>query len=138
MEFSLKHKNAIVCGSTQGIGEASAIELAKLGSNITLIARNETKLINVLGELETNQGQTHNFLCIDFMDTEALKTKINELKDTYHVLVNNTGGPESGPITDASVDSFEAAFKTLRVPSTAGFTISSSSLGNCIAIGEAT
>lgn len=111
MDFSLKNRNAIVCGSTQGIGEASAIALAKLGANITLIARNETKLINVLGDLDTSKGQTHNFLCIDFMNTEDLKTKISRLKETYHILVNNTGGPASGPITDASTDSFEAAFK---------------------------
>ena len=52
MELSLKNKNAIVCGSTQGIGEASAIQLAKLGANITLIARNESKLLNVLNELD--------------------------------------------------------------------------------------
>ena len=51
MEISLKNKNAIVCGSTQGIGEASAIELAKLGANITLIARNESKLLNILNKL---------------------------------------------------------------------------------------
>ena len=44
MNLDLKNKNAIVCGSTQGIGEASAIELAKLGANITLIARNKSKL----------------------------------------------------------------------------------------------
>ena len=48
MNLDLKNKNAIVCGSTQGIGEASAIELAKLGANITLIARNESKLLNVI------------------------------------------------------------------------------------------
>ena len=44
MEITLNNKNAIVCGSTQGIGEATAIELAVLGANITLIARNENKL----------------------------------------------------------------------------------------------
>ena len=44
MNLDLKNKNAIVCGSTQGIGEASAIELAKLGANIMLVARNENKL----------------------------------------------------------------------------------------------
>ena len=37
MNLNLKNKNAIVCGSTQGIGESSMIELSKLGANITLI-----------------------------------------------------------------------------------------------------
>ena len=111
MELSLKNKNAIVCGSTQGIGEASAIELAKLGANITLIARNESKLLDVLNELDKSQGQTHSFICIDFLDSEKLKEEVKLLKGTYHVLVNNTGGPAAGPITDANTNAFEEAFR---------------------------
>lgn len=111
MELSLKNKNAIVCGSTQGIGEASAIELAKLGANITLIARNESKLLNVLNELDKSQGQVHSFVCIDFSNTEKLKEEVKLLKETYHILVNNTGGPASGPIADANTQSFEDAFR---------------------------
>tara|TARA_B100001250_G_scaffold71782_1_gene58112 strand:+ start:17004 stop:17783 length:780 start_codon:yes stop_codon:yes gene_type:complete len=111
MNLDLKNKNAIVCGSTQGIGEASAIELAKLGANVTLVARNESKLSDVLNSLEVSQGQSHSFVCVDFSDTEKLKTEINLLKGTYHILVNNTGGPAAGPITDATAKSFEEAFK---------------------------
>ena len=111
MNLDLKNKNAIVCGSTQGIGEASAIELAKLGANITLIARNESKLLNVLNDLDKSQGQIHSFVCIDFSDTEKLKEEVNLLKGTYHILINNTGGPAGGPITDAKTDSFEDAFR---------------------------
>ena len=111
MNLDLKNKNAIVCGSTQGIGEASAIELAKLGANVTLVARNERKLSDVLNSLDVSQGQSHSFVCVDFSDTEKLKTEINLLKGTYHVLVNNTGGPAAGSITDATVQSFEEAFK---------------------------
>jgi 3-oxoacyl-[acyl-carrier protein] reductase len=111
MNLDLKNKNAIVCGSTQGIGEASAIELAKLGANITLIARNESKLLNVLNELDKSQGQVHSFICIDFSDTEKLKEEINLLKGDYHILINNTGGPAGGPITDANTNAFEDAFR---------------------------
>ena len=102
MKLSLKNKNAIVCGSTQGIGEASAIELARLGANITLIARNESKLLDVLNELDKSQGQVHSFVCIDFLDTEKLKKEVELLKETYHILINNTGGPAAGPIADAN------------------------------------
>ena len=111
MNLDLKNKNAIVCGSTQGIGEASAIELAKLGANITLIARNESKLLNVLNELDKSQGQVHSFLCIDFSDSKKLKEEVNLLEGSYHILVNNTGGPAGGPITEANTDSFENAFR---------------------------
>jgi len=111
MNISLKDKNAIVCGSTQGIGEASAIALAKLGANITLIARNESKLLDVLNDLDKSQGQTHSFVAIDFRDSDKLKEEVNLLKANYHILVNNTGGPAAGPITDANTSSFEEAFR---------------------------
>ena len=111
MNLDLKNKNAIVCGSTQGIGEASAIELAKLGANITLIARNESKLLDVLNELDKSEGQTHSFVCVDFSNTEKLKEEIKLLKGTYHILVNNTGGPSAGPIADANTQSFEDAVR---------------------------
>ena len=111
MNISLKNKNAIVCGSTQGIGEASAIALAKLGANITLIARNESKLLEVLNDLDKSQGQTHSFIAIDFRDSEKLKEEVNMLTSNYHILVNNTGGPAAGPITDANTSSFEKAFR---------------------------
>jgi 3-oxoacyl-[acyl-carrier protein] reductase len=111
MNLDLKNKNAIVCGSTQGIGEASAIELAKLGANITLIARNESKLLDVLNELDKSQGQIHSFICIDFSDSQSLKEKIDTLSDDYHILINNTGGPPGGPITDANTNAFEDAFR---------------------------
>ena len=48
MNLELKNKNALVCGSTQGIGKASAKQLAEMGANITLVARNEDKLKTVL------------------------------------------------------------------------------------------
>ena len=77
MNLDLKNKNAIVCGSTQGIGESSAIQLAELGANITLIARDESKLLNVLNELDKSQGQTHSFICIDLSNTEKFKEEVN-------------------------------------------------------------
>ena len=111
MNLDLKNKNAIVCGSTQGIGEASAVELAKLGANITLIARNESKLSAVLNILDKSKGQTHSFICIDFSDSQSLIEKISNLADDYHILINNTGGPAGGPIVDADIIAFEDAFK---------------------------
>ena len=51
MQIDLKNKNALVCGSTQGIGKASALALAQCGANVTLVARNEQRLIQVKDEL---------------------------------------------------------------------------------------
>ena len=87
MNLDLKNKNAIVCGSTQGIGEASAIELSKLGANITLIARNESKLLDVLEDLDKSYGQTHSFIAIDFRNPIKLKNELNLLKSNILIYV---------------------------------------------------
>lgn len=110
MNLDLTGKRAVVCGSTQGIGKASAIELALLGANITLIARDEEKLKAVVKEL--NPTGQHNYLVADFSSPETLKQKINEFaaKNPIHILINNTGGPPGGQAIDAKVEDFIKAF----------------------------
>ena len=113
MNLSLKNKNAIVCGSTQGIGKAIAIELALLGASVTLIARNEEKLQQTVTELVTSEGQQHDYLTADFTDPEALELKIGSFlakKTAVHILINNTGGPAGGPIIEASPEQFRQTF----------------------------
>lgn len=111
MNLGLRNKKAIVCGSTQGIGKAIAVGLAKQGVSLTLIARNESVLKEVINTLDTSLGQNHNYLCVDFADNQFAK-KIEILEKTnYDILINNTGGPASGPIADASAEDFLLAFK---------------------------
>ncbi len=103
----------MVCGSTQGIGKACAEHLALLGANVTLVARNEDKLLETLGELDHTQGQNHDILCVDFNDFNQLKEKINQYvknDKTVQILINNSGGPKGGPIKDAPIEEFTAAF----------------------------
>ena len=110
---SLRNKNALVCGSTQGIGKSTAIKLAEMGANITLIARNEDKLKETLKDLPSGEGQNHTYLAADFSKPSELKEIIYKyLKDgnKVNILVNNTGGPKGGPIKDASTDEFINTF----------------------------
>jgi 3-oxoacyl-[acyl-carrier protein] reductase len=109
MDLHLQNKNALVCGSTQGIGKATAILLAKEGVNVTLIARNEEKLKAVLSELESDK-QCHSYLVADFSKPEELRKVIENSNLQFHILVNNTGGPRSGAILDATLDEFQQAF----------------------------
>jgi 3-oxoacyl-[acyl-carrier protein] reductase len=132
MDISLIGKRALVCGSTQGIGRASAIELASLGASVTLVARNPEKLEQVCRELPVRRdvaehtgkaagagsgGQTHRWFAADFADPssvqEAIRTELahQSAAGPYTILVNNTGGPPGGPIADATPDAFVAAFR---------------------------
>ncbi|CAM1344551.1 SDR family oxidoreductase [Tenacibaculum amylolyticum] len=109
MNLGLQHKNALVCGSTQGIGKASAIQLAAEGANVTLVARNEEKLKAVLAELP-NENQLHSYIVADFTNPLDLKEKLVASGSKFHVLINNTGGPAGGPVFNAQLDEFERAF----------------------------
>lgn len=113
MNLDLSGKNALVCGSSRGIGEISAIELSKLGANITLLARNEENLKSVLGKLANNGKQEHHYLQADFEEgIESLETKISKLvsKKNIHILINNTGGPSGGTIQEAETSALTHAF----------------------------
>lgn len=111
MNLDLSDKNALVCGASAGIGAASARALAALGARVTLVARNAEKLTKVLQSLD-NQEEGHDFLVADFSNPANLAAALSELpKDrSYHILINNTGGPKGGPIFSAAPEEFTEAF----------------------------
>lgn len=114
MELNLSGKNALVCGSTQGIGKAIALEFARAGARVTLVARNKELLESVLCELDTANGQKHSYICVDFLEPDSLKLELKKFLVTsppVHILVNNTGGPKPGEIIKAETDEFEKAFR---------------------------
>lgn len=113
MNLDLTGKNALVCGSTQGIGKATAMELATLGANVTLLARNEAVLRNTMKELPAKNDQHHSFLVADFSKPTELNTIIKDFVregNTIHILINNSGGPKGGAIKDAASEEFILAF----------------------------
>lgn len=111
MELSGKH--AIVCGSTQGIGLATAELMASRGAKVTLVARNEEKLKSALSGLDSSENQAHDYLVADFSNPDNLKAVIEGYLSNGnkpHILVNNTGGPKGGPIINAETSEFYDAF----------------------------
>jgi 3-oxoacyl-[acyl-carrier protein] reductase len=112
MNLSLEGKNAIICGSTQGIGLAIAEEVALLGANCTLIARNEAALKTAVQNLNTALQQRHDYLVADFTKPDELKKIIAAYVPQHpvHILINNTGGPAGGPITEATEEAFLNTF----------------------------
>lgn len=112
MDMNLTGKTALVCGSSQGIGLASAKALAELGANVVLLARNEERLIGALASLSQKEDGRHRYLVADFEDTNAVKKVVADFvaQNPIHILVNNTGGPPGGPITEATTEAFESAF----------------------------
>lgn len=112
MDLNLSGRRAIVCGSTQGIGKAIALEIASLGAAVTLFARNEESLQSVLKELPRDASQDHQYLVADFSMPETVREVIREYagNNDVHILVNNTGGPPGGRAIDAAPDEFAKAY----------------------------
>lgn len=111
--FILSKKTALVCGSTQGIGKASAMKLAEMGANVVLLARNEEKLQESLKQLLSSENQKHTYLVADFSKPEELKQIISKFVaegNKVNILINNTGGPKGGPIKDATTEEFINTF----------------------------
>ncbi|USD26035.1 SDR family oxidoreductase [Flagellimonas marinaquae] len=115
MNISLKGKKALVGGSSKGIGEAIAKQLAASGASVTLMARSAGRMQELIMEMDSSQGQQHQFLSVDFTDFEAYKVKISAFfeTNTVDILVNNTQGPEGGGALEKKVDDYQNAFDLL-------------------------
>ncbi len=112
MKLDLVGRHALVCGGSEGIGRAAAIELALLGADVTLLARREDALRETVAALPTNDTQRHGFLVADVSQAQALGDAVAALAASrpVHVLVNNTGGPPGGAAHTAGIDAYLDAF----------------------------
>jgi len=112
MDLNLSGKHALVCGASQGIGRATALELARLGASVTALARSREPLEALLAELPKSGAQTHAFIAVDMNDHAALRAKIEAATQVkpVQILVNNTGGPPAGPAHTAAPEDFRSAF----------------------------
>ncbi|NEU08927.1 SDR family oxidoreductase [Flavihumibacter sp. R14] len=114
MDLDLTGKRALICGSSQGIGKAAAMQLALMGASVTLVARNGEKLKEVIDHIPADDTESHHYLVADFAHPDQLKAALDVyLKDhTIDILVNNTGGPPGGQAIDADPDEFIQAFNS--------------------------
>jgi len=113
MNIDLTDKRAIVCGSSQGIGKAIAVQFAASGASVVLVARNEESLRKVLREMPATKKQNHNFIVADFTKPDELKTKMHNYvseNPPVHILVNNTGGPNAGEANSADISEYIQTF----------------------------
>jgi 3-oxoacyl-[acyl-carrier protein] reductase len=112
MNLELTNKTAVICGGSQGIGFATAQQLSLLGANCILLARHEESLQSAVLELDLAQNQQHHYYEVDMLDHANLKKVADDilLNHPVHILINNSGGPNGGPILEAPAEAFLQTF----------------------------
>ena len=115
MNISLKGKNALIGGSSRGLGYAVARQLAISGASVTLMSRNEKKLKEIIANLENETKIKHNYLIVDFNNFDSYEEKISTFlsNNPIDILVNNTQGPKPGDVESLSIDDYQNAFDLL-------------------------
>ncbi len=97
MKLPLKNKTAVVCGASLGIGKETAREMARLGANLCIIARNPETLDAAALDIRKIMSGSDRFvdaIACDASDYEKLKPELSafiERRGTPDFLVNNVG-----------------------------------------------
>ena len=101
--ITLEGKRALVCGGTSGIGKAAAESHRSCGAQVVILSRS---------------ASGDNSISCDIEDLDSLTILVKEeieKNGDFEILINNSGGPPSGPIIDAKPSDFEKAFLRLRL-----------------------
>jgi NAD(P)-dependent dehydrogenase (short-subunit alcohol dehydrogenase family) len=110
--MKLEGKHIVITGATAGIGQASAIALAKSGARITIVARNQQKAENTLAEIKEASGRDdHRFALADFASLASVRSAAEEILswgDNIDVLQNNAGIASS--VYRETTDGYEELF----------------------------
>ena len=92
-DLDIRGKIVLVTGASQGIGAATALEFAKGGAQLVLLARTQSKLDEVVSEIQSMKGAA-NAYAVDLSDAEATKVvceKVIEEIGVPDVILNNAG-----------------------------------------------
>ena len=115
MNISLKSKKALVGGSSKGLGNAVAYQLAMSGASVTLVSSNKNRLIKTVNDLRNKTGINHDYLVVDYNNFEDYKKIIKKYLDTnpIDILINNTQGPKGGDVMNVSIEDYQKSFDLL-------------------------
>ena len=91
--MSIKDKVVIITGASSGIGEATALKMAKEGAKVVLTARSKTKLKELAKKIKADNG-TALVVTADVTKSKDFKKVVDKAKKEFgsvHILVNNAG-----------------------------------------------
>jgi 3-oxoacyl-[acyl-carrier protein] reductase len=115
MDLGLTGKRALVLASTRGLGLGIGTKLAEEGAHVLLSGRSRDKLEHAVTTIRDAGGKA-DFIEADLTDpgvVDTLAAAVAEKLGGIDILVNNTGGPPPGAMTDASLEVLAKQFDTM-------------------------
>lgn len=109
--IDLTKKKIVVAGASQGIGQATAILLGKLGAEVALVARNEERLKDTLSKME---GGGHSYWSADLSDTSHIDNLVKEIIQKHGPvdgLVYAAGISDNRPLTQMRPEIFDSVMR---------------------------
>ncbi|MBV9522249.1 MAG: SDR family oxidoreductase [Alphaproteobacteria bacterium] len=95
MDFGIAGKSAIVCAASKGLGKGCALNLAREGVNLTIIARGKEALEATAAEIRDATGVKVTAIAADITTPEGRKAALAACPEP-DILINNAGGPPPG------------------------------------------
>jgi NAD(P)-dependent dehydrogenase (short-subunit alcohol dehydrogenase family) len=112
MANEMKDKIVLVTGATNGIGQVTALDLAKMGATVVIVGRNRAKTEATVSEIKTRSGNENvDFVLGDLSVIAEVQHIADAFKERYsqlHVLVNNAGAVFSS--RQLTADGYEMTF----------------------------
>jgi len=118
MDLGLTDKVALVCGSSRGLGKATARSLAQEGASVVLCSSNPANLQKAKEDIQQVSSAEVTAIAANLSDPEDVGRLIGVLfnrHDRIDVLVNNTGGPPPGKFEELSIDHWQAAYDAMFI-----------------------
>ena len=110
--MNLQNKVVVITGASQGLGKELALQTAKLGAKVALVARTEKLLQELKTQIEAEGGVAEYFVC-DITKVEQINSTVPKIIDifkTIDILINNAGIWTKDSLEEKDADLVEKAF----------------------------
>ena len=111
MDLGLKDRVAIVAASSQGLGKAVALGLAREGAKLAICSRSESNINRTAEEIRRETGVEVLARPVDVTDYNQVRSFVSETNDRFgrvDICVTNAGGPPAKPFAETTVEDWRA------------------------------
>ena len=112
MDLGLKQRVALVAASSQGLGKAVAMGLAKEGARLSLCARTESTLTAAADEIHRATGAEIMTRALDVTNYEQVRQFVADTVAQYgqlDICVANAGGPPAKSFAETTLEDWRRA-----------------------------